>query len=117
MDEMMQEQPWKVLALVDDAGRVVAINSNAFVRDTAGWVEIDEGFGDRYHHAQGHYLGGPLRDERGVYRYRLEDGAVMERTAAEMDADYTPPEEKPTAEERLASVEEALDMLLSGVTE
>lgn len=27
MDEMLQEQPWKVLARVDDAGRVVETNS------------------------------------------------------------------------------------------
>lgn len=40
MDEMLQEQPWKVLARVDDAGRVVAINSNAFVTDMDGWVEV-----------------------------------------------------------------------------
>lgn len=39
MDEMLQEQPWKVLARVDDAGRVVAINSNAFVQNASGWVE------------------------------------------------------------------------------
>ena len=40
MDEIMQEQPYKVLVRVDDAGRVVAINSSAFVTDTGGWVEV-----------------------------------------------------------------------------
>lgn len=39
MDEMLQEQPWKVLARVDDAWRVVGINSSAFVQDETGWVE------------------------------------------------------------------------------
>ena len=33
MDEIMQEQPYKVLVRVDSAGRVVAINSSAFVQD------------------------------------------------------------------------------------
>lgn len=40
MDEMMQEHPYKVLVRVDDAGRVVAINSSAFVTDTGGWTEV-----------------------------------------------------------------------------
>ena len=40
MDEIMKEQPYKVLVRVDDAGRVVEINSDAFVTDTDGWVEV-----------------------------------------------------------------------------
>lgn len=92
MDEMMQEQPYKVLVRADDAGRVVAINSSAFVTDTDGWVEIDSGWGDQYHHAQGNYLPGPLTDERGVCRYKLADGAVVERTQEEMDGDWVEPE-------------------------
>lgn len=91
MDEIMQAQPYKVLVRVDDAGRVVAINSSAFVQYASGWVEIDSGFGDRYHHAQGNYLPLPLMDERGVYRYKLVDGKVVERTQEEMDGDYVPP--------------------------
>lgn len=40
MDEILMEQPYKVLVRVDDAGRVVAINSSAFVTDVDGWVEV-----------------------------------------------------------------------------
>ena len=40
MDEIMQEKPYKVLVRVDDAGRVVSINSDAFVTDTGGWTEV-----------------------------------------------------------------------------
>ena len=39
MNEILMEQPYKVLVRVDDAGRVVAINSSAFITDTEGWVE------------------------------------------------------------------------------
>ena len=39
MDEIQMEQPYKVLVRVDSAGRVVAINSSAFVQDETGWVE------------------------------------------------------------------------------
>ena len=108
MDEIMQEQPWRVLVRVDEAGRVVAINSSAFVQDADGWVEIDSGWGDKYHHAQGNYLPGPLMDERGLYRYKLEDGAVVERTVEEMDGDWTPPEPVPDPMARLQAVEETL---------
>ena len=101
---------------VDDAGRVVDINSSAFLTDTDGWVQIDRGHGDRFHHAQGNYLPGPLMDERGVYRYKLADGAVVERTAEELDADWVEPEPAADPAERLRAVEETLaayeDMLL-----
>ena len=107
MDEMMMEHPCKVLVRVDNAGRITAINSSAFVQDASGWVEIDSGWGDRYRHAQGNYLPMPLRDDRGVCRYRLADGAVMERTPEEMDADYVPP--SPTVSE----TDEALAELAS----
>ena len=40
MDEIVMEQPYKVFVRVDNAGRVVAINSSAFVTDTGGWVEV-----------------------------------------------------------------------------
>lgn len=105
-------QPYKVLVRVDDAGRVVAINSSAFVTDTGGWTEIDSGLGDKYHHAQGNYLPGPLMDERGVYRYKLADGKPMERTAEEMDADYTPPEQRPTTEQRVDALETTTDDII-----
>ena len=109
MKETIMEQPYKVLVRVDDAGRVVEINSDAFITDTDGWVEIDSGFSDRHHHAQGNYLPGPLMDKRGVYRYKLVDGKPVERTAEEMDGDYTPPEQKPTTEQRVDALETTTD--------
>ena len=116
MEEILMEQPYKVLVRVDDAGRVVEINSDAFITDTGGWTEIDSGFSDRHHHAQGNYLPGPLMDERGVYRYKLADGKPAERTAEEMDGDWVEPEPQPDPAERLRAVEETLaayeDMLL-----
>lgn len=112
MDEIMMEQPYKVLVRVDDAWRVVAINSSAFITDTGGWVEIDSGWGDKYHHAQGNYMPGPLMDERGIYRYKLVDGKPMERTAEEMDADYTPTEQRPTTEQRVDALETTTDDII-----
>ena len=85
----MEHRPYAVLVRTDDQNRIIAINSSAFVDDLGGWVQIDEGDGDRYHHAQGNYLPLPLTDDRGVYRYKLADGHAVERTQAEMDGDYT----------------------------
>ena len=112
MNEILMERPYKVLVRVDDAGRVVEINSDAFITDTVGWMKIDSGWEDRHHHAQGNYLPCPLMDERGVYRYKLVDGKPTERTAEEMDADYTPPEQKPTTEQRVDALETTTDDII-----
>lgn len=85
----MEHRPYAVLVRTDEQNRIIAINSSAFVADTEGWVQIDEGDGDRYHHAQGNYLPMPMTDDRGVYRYKLADGHAVERTQEEMDGDYT----------------------------
>lgn len=102
------EMTYKVYARLDDAGRISAINSSAFLPDAEGWTLIDEGHGDKYHHAQGNYFDKPIMDERGMLRYKLENGVVVERTQEEMDADYVPPVQKPTAEERMTEIESAL---------
>ena len=112
MEEILMEQPYKVLVRVDDAGRVVAINSDAFITDTYGWTEIDSGFSDRHHHAQGNYFPQPIIDERGIYRYKLVDGNPVERTQEEMDADYTPPEQRPTTEQRVDALETTTDDII-----
>ena len=96
----MDTESCKVLVQIDDVGRVTAINSDAFVSGD-GWTAIDEGVGDRYRHAQNNYLLKPLTDERGVYRYKLVDGLVVQRTQAEMDADFAArPAPEPTEDEK-----------------
>lgn len=95
-----------VYVKLDDKSRITAVNSSAFLADTDGWTEIDRGYGDRYHHAQGNYFPMPIMDERGIYRYKLEDGKAVERTASEMDADYEPPVPIPSDAERIDTLEE-----------
>lgn len=116
-------EPYIVYVKADDQNRITAINSSAFIPDPSDWVEIDSGFGDKYHHAQGNYFDQPIRDMRGICRYKLEDGKPVERTPEEMDADWVEPTGAPTIETRMTTVEgktaeleESLDMLLSGVT-
>lgn len=97
----MDMQPYIVYVRSDNAGRITAVNSSAFLSDVTGWAEIDSGYGDKYHHAQGNYFPKPVMDERGIYRYKLVDGKPMERTHEEMDADYVVPEAVPTQLDRI----------------
>ena len=90
----------RVLVRTDSENRVTDINSSGFT-DGDGWIQIDEGYGDKYHHAQNNYLDKSIMDERGIYRYKLVDGKPVERTAEEMDADYAArPAPEPTADEK-----------------
>ena len=71
---------YEVFVKADDAGTIVNINSSAFLEDTDGWIKIDEGSGDKYHHAQNNYLDKPLYEITGggiVYNYRLADGKAV----------------------------------------
>lgn len=79
---------YKVYVKTDENNRITAINSNAFLSSLDGWLEIDDGYGDKYHHAQGNYFDKPIMDVRDICRYKLEDGKPVERTQEEMDADY-----------------------------
>lgn len=111
----MNQKPYGVYVRTDTSGRITAINSDAFLPSLDGWTRIDEGWGDKYHHAQGNYLPKPITDARGVYRYKLVGGAAVERTQEEMDADYVPPIMWPTTEERLAEIERALSAIEEGI--
>ena len=97
---------YSVYIRVDDTGRVVNINSSAFLQDSEGWVEIDRGSGDRYQHAQGNYMPGPIFNSVGIPIYKLEMGKIVKRTEEEMRADVRPKEK--TTFERLAKVEDAI---------
>lgn len=99
------EPPYIVYVKLDDENRIASVNSSAFLADTAGWTEIDSGYGDKYHHAQGNYFPKPIMDDRGVYRYKLVNGKPIERTQEEMDADYVEPEAQPSTDERVAQLE------------
>lgn len=68
----------------NENGYITAVNSSAFLSDTTGWVEIDRGTGDRYHHAQGNYFPESIYTDGGAYRYKLVDGEVVECTAEEI---------------------------------
>lgn len=78
------EMIYEVYIKVSGSGFVTAVNSSAFLADTADWVKIDEGCGDKYRHAQGNYFPASVITDSAVYRYRYADGAVRECTDAEI---------------------------------
>lgn len=102
---------YKVYVKVDENNNITAVNSSAFLPDTTGYIEIDEGVGDKYHHAQNHYLDKPLMDEYGRYNYKWIDEVVE---VAEVDKPSIPTP-IPTQEERLEVLESALlEVILGG---
>lgn len=111
----MEMKPYIVYVKLDDDNRIAAVNSSAFLRDVTGWTEIDSGYGNKYHHAQGNYFDKPIMDDRGIYRYKLEDSKPVERTQEEMDADYVPPVHQPSDKERITALEEALNAIEEGI--
>lgn len=113
--------PYIVYVKTNSSGYITDVNSSAFLTDTAGWVEIDRGYGDRYHHAQGNYFPEPIITMGGAYRYKLADGKPVECTAeeiAEQEEALKPvPSDKPTAEERITALEEENAMLMECLLE
>jgi hypothetical protein len=73
-----------VYVTVNESGYITAVNSSAFLADPTGWTEIDRGYGDKYHHAQGNYFDNPIITDGGAYHYKLVKGKVKECTAAEI---------------------------------
>lgn len=95
----------------DEQGRIIAVNSSAFLSDETGWIEIDSGAGDKYHHAQGNYLDNSLYTDDGVPRYKLVDGSVVDRTPEEIADDVAAipsPPDQGDYDARIAQLEDEL---------
>jgi hypothetical protein len=116
MEEFIEK--YTVYVRTDAAGHIVEIGSSGFLQDTEGWTEIDFGTGDRFYHAQNHYLPSHILTDTGVWRYRLIDGVPVECSAEEIaEQEAAQPSEPMSDKERIAELEAALELLLSGVTE
>lgn len=86
------EQPKsKVYIKTDTTGRILRCEGGYTTpADLTGWVQIDEGTGDRYNLCQSHYFEGGLYTSDGIPRYKLVDGQTVERTVEEIAADRVP---------------------------
>jgi len=100
-------------------GYITSVNSSAFLTDTTGWVEIDRGYGDKYHHAQGNYFQEPIITEGGAYRYKLVDGDPVECTpeeiAAQEEANKPAPAPSGNLEERVSAMESDVASLTAAI--
>ena len=94
---------YEVYVQTDASGYISAVTSSSFLADSTGWVQIDSGSGDRYHHAQGNYFPLPITTEGGAYRYKLADGKPLECTAEEIarQEEALRPVDEPTQEDRI----------------
>ena len=118
----------KVYIKTDTEGRILRCEGGYTTpSDLTGWIEIDEGTGDKYNLCQSHYFDGGLYTMDGIPRYRWDGSATVLRTEEELEADRAAiPDLKPskTVEARLTALEaeaeqakadrEALNILLGG---
>ena len=106
--------PYIVYAKTDSGGYITAVNSSAFLPDTVGWTEIDRGFGDRYHHAQGNYFPQPIITDGGAYRYKLIDGMVTECSESEIleQEEAQKRNTPPTLQDRVDALETTADDMI-----
>ena len=113
---------------VDEQGRILRCDGGYTTpADLTGWIEIDEGTGDKYNLCQSHYFADGMYTMDGIPRYRWDGSAAVLRAEEELEADRAAiPEPKPskTVEDRLTALEaeaeqakadrEAINILLGG---
>ena len=68
----------KVYIELSENNIITEINSEIFLDDISDYIQIDEGIGDRYSHAQNNYLPNGLVDSQGRYNYKYVDGKIVE---------------------------------------
>ena len=83
----------KVYVMVDAAKRIIRCEGGITTPDDlTGWLQIDEGTGDKYDLCQSYYFNGGLftKDTPYVPRYKLVDGVPVLRSEEEIAADRLP---------------------------
>ena len=70
--EESKDKPIGVYVKVNEDGFVTDVNSEIFIKDFTGWLKIDEGYGDKFAHAQSQYFQHPLVGEDGEYIVNLD---------------------------------------------
>ena len=110
----MEMKPYIVYVKNNSSGYITAVNSSAFLADITGCTEIDHGYGDKYHHAQGNYFPEPIYTEVGAYRYKLIDGKPVACTPEEIAAqeEALKPVPTPTLESRVEVLESTTDDMI-----
>lgn len=113
------ENPYIVYVKPNSNGYITAVNSSAFLTDTADWTEIDRGYSDKYHHAQGNYFPESIVTDGGAYRYKMSGGEILvcateEIARQEMENQNS---SKPSHEKRIAELETQNEILMQCILE
>ena len=99
----------KVYIQTDTEGHIIRCDGGYTTpADLSGWLEIDEGTGDRYNLCQSHYFDGGLYTTDGIPRYLWDGSAAVLRSEDELEADRSAiqePEPSGTLEDRVAALE------------
>ena len=111
--------PYVVYVKSNSEGYITAVNSSAFLSDVIGWTEIDSGYGDKYHHAQGNYFPESVLTAGSAYRYMLVDGSPVECTPEEITQQEAAnqPEAMRSYEDRIRELETQNELLTQCVLE
>lgn len=101
----MNETTSKVYVQMDEQNRILRCEGGYTTpADLTGWVQIDEGTGDKYNLCQSHYFEGGLYTMDGIPRYKLQDGQAQARSEEEISADRAArPEPEPTLQEQMGA--------------
>jgi len=101
----MEENKIQVYVRVDGNNVIIEIASSIQNIDFTNWIQIDEGQGDKYAHAQNSYLENKIMDSNGKCNYKLVDGKVVELSDEEKAILFPIPTQVLTLEERISMLE------------
>jgi len=74
------EEKIGVYIRVNKQNEIIEVGSNVFIENFDNWIFVDEGFGDKYAHAQNQYLEKPIIDDNGIYNYIFKNNKITEKT-------------------------------------
>lgn len=97
----MEEFKYKIYIKTDKNNCITGVESDLTLEDTSGYIQIDEGIGDKYSHAQGNYLDKGLMDSNGKYNYKYVNNEVVELTDEEKESLFPIPVQQPTEQQIL----------------
>ena len=118
----------KVYIQIDTEGRILRCDGGYTTpADLTGWIEIDDGTGDKYNLCQSHYFDNGLYTMDGIPRYKWDGEKTALRSEDELETDRSAiaePKPSGTLEARVAALEAdaaqaaldraALTLLLTG---
>lgn len=97
----MEEFKYKIYIKTDKNNCIIGVESDLTLEDTSGYIQIDEGIGDKYSHAQGNYLDKGLMDSNGKYNYKYVNNEVVELTDEEKESLFPTQVQQPTEQQIL----------------